>query len=84
MIIRKIKSNSELVEKLNMPAIYSEKTNIPRISPDTTDKSPHLLLKIIEGQLLIGTVISINAAGIVGGKRKDGSTYFWQCSEVIM
>lgn len=75
-----MQSNAELVDKMNGPVPYSEKTKIYCISHDIAKKSPMLILKVIEGQLLIGQVIQINAMGMVGGKRKDSCTYFGQCN----
>ena len=61
---------------MNVPNIYSEKTNIRSISDEIIRKSKKLVLKVVEGPILKGVIIKINAAGILGGKRCDGVTYF--------
>ena len=80
MLNRKANSDNE-TPTINVPQIYSEKLNIRNIPNDTIIRAPKLVLKVIEGPIMQGTVIEINAAGIAGGTRSDGVTYFGQCSD---
>jgi hypothetical protein len=63
---------------------YSENAHLRSIAAEITCKSSTLILKVVEGPILSNKTITINAAGIVGGKRSDGCTYFGQSDNVTI
>jgi hypothetical protein len=78
----KNKSEKELSEKIKSTLIYSEKTDLRSIPADFASKSPILILKVLEGPIRNEKAITINATGMLGGKRSDGCTYFGQSDNV--
>jgi hypothetical protein len=78
----KNRSEKELSEKIKGTLIYSEKTDLRSIPADFASKSPILILRIVDGPVKNKKEITINAIGMVGGKRSDGCTYFGQSDNV--